>query len=71
MATRTENTITINQPVGKVHQVLTTEAYWAYIAENLSPEAGEVNEFTAADGGATATLLRSSHSRSSQRQFAQ
>lgn len=57
MATRTENTITINQPVGKVHQALTTEAYWAYIAENLSPEAGEVNEFTAADGGATATLF--------------
>ena len=57
MATRTENTITINQSVSKVHEALTTEAYWAYITEHLSPEPGEVNEFTAADGGATATLF--------------
>ncbi|MFP7364767.1 DUF2505 domain-containing protein [Corynebacterium callunae] len=57
MATRSENTITINQPIEKVHQALTTQAYWAYIAENLSPEPGEVNEFAEADGGANVTLF--------------
>ncbi len=57
MATRTENTVTINQPVEKVHQALTNRDYWAYIAENLSPEPGEVNEFNQADGGASATLF--------------
>lgn len=45
MSTRSENTVTINQPAEKVHEALTTESYWAYIAENLSPEPGEVNEF--------------------------
>lgn len=57
MATRTENTVTINHSAAKVHEALTTEAYWAYIAETLSPEPGEVNEFAQADGGATATLF--------------
>ncbi|NLZ57798.1 MAG: DUF2505 domain-containing protein, partial [Corynebacterium sp.] len=57
MATRTENTVTINQPAEKVHKAFTTQEYWAYIAEHLSPEPGEVNEFNQADGGAAVTLF--------------
>ncbi len=57
MATRTENTVTINQPAEKVHKAFTTQEYWAYIAANLSPEAGEVNEFNQTDGGAAVTLF--------------
>ncbi|GAB2502152.1 hypothetical protein CATRI_01485 [Corynebacterium atrinae] len=57
MASRSENTVTINQPAEKVHAALTNADYWAYIAENLSPEPGEVNEFTATEGGAVATLF--------------
>ena len=45
MSTRSENTVTINQSAEKVHQALTNEKYWAYIAENLSPEPGELNQF--------------------------
>ena len=57
MATRTENTVTINQPLEKVHQAFTNQEYWAYIAQNLSPEPGEVNSFTATDGGAEVVLF--------------
>ncbi|GAB3592107.1 hypothetical protein CFAEC_01640 [Corynebacterium faecale] len=57
MATRTENTVTINQSAEKVHQALTNQEYWAYIAENLSPEPGEVNSFTETDGGAEVVLF--------------
>ena len=46
MSTRSENTVTINHSAEKVHQALTNEKYWAYIAENLSPEPGELNEFS-------------------------
>lgn len=46
MATRSENTVTINQPLEKVQQAFGSEAYWQFIVENLSPEPGEVNEFT-------------------------
>ncbi len=46
MATHSENTVTINQPVAKVHEAYSSRAYWEFIAANLSPEAGEVNEFT-------------------------
>ncbi|WIM67991.1 DUF2505 domain-containing protein [Corynebacterium breve] len=53
MATRSENTVTINQPAEKVHAALTNADYWAYIVANLSPEPGEVNEFT----GNVATLF--------------
>lgn len=53
MSTRSENTVTINHPAKKVHEALTTKAYWEHIVANLSPEAGEVNEFT----GNTATLF--------------
>lgn len=56
MATRSENIVTINQPVEKVHAALTNRDYWAFIAENLSPEPGEVAEFEQTEGGAVATL---------------
>lgn len=46
MATRSENTATINHPADKVHQALTSREYWEYIAANLSPEPGEVAEFS-------------------------
>lgn len=46
MSTRSENTVTINQPAEKVHQALTTKEYWDYIVENLSPQAGEVHDFS-------------------------
>lgn len=46
MSTRSENTVTINQPVEKVHQAYSTQAYWEFIVANLSPEPGEVHEFT-------------------------
>ncbi|MBZ8177614.1 DUF2505 family protein [Corynebacterium poyangense] len=57
MTTRSENTVTINQPVEKVHQALTNADYWAYNAAHLSPEPGEVHEFTEENGGAVATLF--------------
>lgn len=46
MSTRSENTVTINQPIEKVHQALSTQAYWEHIVAHLSPEPGSVNEFT-------------------------
>ncbi len=45
MSTRSENTITINQPIEKVHAALGTQGYWEHIVANLSPEPGEVHEF--------------------------
>lgn len=57
MSTRSENTVTINQPAEKVHAALTNADYWAYIAEHLSPEPGEVNAFESTEGGAVATLF--------------
>lgn len=45
MSTRSETTATINQPLDKVQQAFASEDYWRYIAENLSPEAGELAEF--------------------------
>lgn len=57
MASRSENTVTINQPAEKVHAAMTNADYWAYIAEHLSPEPGEVNEFEKTEGGAKATLF--------------
>lgn len=57
MTSRSENTVTINQPVEKVHAALTNADYWAFIAEKLSPEPGSVHEFTEANGGAVATLF--------------
>ena len=52
MSTRSENTVTINQPIAKVHEALTTDGYWEHIAAKLSPEPGTVHEFT----GNTAVL---------------
>lgn len=57
MATRSENTVTINQPVDKVHQALNSPDYWTFIAETLSPEPGELNSFETTDSGAEATLF--------------
>ncbi|APT91789.1 hypothetical protein CPHO_01380 [Corynebacterium phocae] len=45
MSTRSENTVTINQPAAKVHEAFNSQAYWEHIVANLSPEPGEVNEF--------------------------
>ncbi|WP_018297879.1 DUF2505 domain-containing protein [Corynebacterium lubricantis] len=53
MASRSENTVTINQPAEKVHTALTNQDYWEYIVANLSPEPGEVNDFS----GNVATLF--------------
>ena len=53
MSTRSENTVTINHPIEKVHQAYSTKEFWEYIVANLSPEPGEVNEFT----GEEATLF--------------
>lgn len=57
MATRSENTVTINQPVEKVHAALTNADFWAYDVAHLSPEPGEVHEFTENNGGGEATLF--------------
>lgn len=57
MATRSENTVTINQPVDKVHQALNSQDYWTFIAETLSPEPGELNNFETTDTGVEATLF--------------
>ena len=46
MSTRSEYTVTIDQPLDKVTQALRTEGYWQFIAANLSPEPGELHEFT-------------------------
>ena len=46
MSTRSENTVTINQPIEKVHKALLTKEYWEFIVANLSPEAGQVHDFS-------------------------
>lgn len=51
MSTRSENTVTIDQPIEKVLEAYNNRDYWTYIAETLSPEPGEVHEF--ADGQVT------------------
>ncbi len=51
MTKRSETTVTINQPAEKVHAALLSADYWSFIAQNLSPEAGELHEF--ADNTAT------------------
>ncbi|AIG63580.1 hypothetical protein CATYP_01555 [Corynebacterium atypicum] len=57
MTTRSETTVTINQPAQKVHQALTSEEFWAFDVANLSPEPGQVHEFVDTEGGAEATLF--------------
>lgn len=46
MSTRSENTVTINHPIEKVHKAYSTKEFWEFITAKLSPEPGEVNEFT-------------------------
>ncbi len=53
MTARSETTVTINQPAEKVAEAYATQAYWEFIAEKLSPEPGQLHEFT----GETATLF--------------
>lgn len=45
MATHSEYTVTVNQPIEKVHAALTNEEYWKYNVAHLSPEPGEVHSF--------------------------
>ncbi|MDO4687107.1 MAG: DUF2505 domain-containing protein [Corynebacterium sp.] len=56
MATRIENTVTINHAPEKVVAALTNADYWAYNVANLSTEPGEVHSFTTTDGGAEVVL---------------
>lgn len=56
MTSRAEHTVSINQPLEKVHQALTSQAYWEYNVANLSTEAGQVHSFEEKDGGAEAVL---------------
>ncbi|AQQ14218.1 hypothetical protein CGLAU_01125 [Corynebacterium glaucum] len=53
MTVRSETTVTINHPAEKVAEAYASEAYWTHIAETLSPEPGQLHEFT----GDTATLF--------------
>lgn len=45
MASHTEITATVNYAPEKVHAALSDNAYWTYLAENLSSPAGEVISF--------------------------
>ncbi|WKD56763.1 hypothetical protein CAPI_00925 [Corynebacterium capitovis DSM 44611] len=53
MTAHSETTVTINHSAQKVHQALSTKEYWEFIAEKLSPEPGQLHDFT----GDTATLF--------------
>ncbi|KAB1504440.1 DUF2505 domain-containing protein [Corynebacterium sp. 320] len=46
MTTHSENTATINFPIEKVHEALTSNAYWTYEVENIGDEPGQVHTFT-------------------------
>lgn len=52
MTAHSEISVTVNHPAQKVHQAFTTKEYWEFIAERLSPEPGQLADFT----GETATL---------------
>lgn len=56
MATRSENTVTINFPPAKVVEALSNADYWAYNVANLSTEAGEVHSFNTGDEGTEVVL---------------
>ena len=45
MTTHSENTATINFPIEKVHQALSTRAYWDHEVATIGDEPGKVNEF--------------------------
>ena len=57
MATRTTTTVTINFPPADVYAAFANKAYWDHNTATLSPEPGEVHEFTADDNGAKAVLF--------------
>ncbi|MDO4911554.1 MAG: DUF2505 domain-containing protein [Corynebacterium sp.] len=57
MTTRSENTVTINAPVEKVHAALTNADYWAHDVAHLSTEPGQVHSFEGDANGAVATLF--------------
>ena len=46
MASHTEITANVNYAPEKVHAALSDNAYWTYLAENLSTPAGEVVSFS-------------------------
>ena len=46
MTTHSKNTATINFPIEKVYEALSSANYWAYEVENIGDEPGEVNSFT-------------------------
>lgn len=46
MSTRSENTVTINHPLEKVQKAYTSQGYWEHIVAKLSPEPGQVHEFS-------------------------
>lgn len=45
MTTHSENTATINAPIEKVYEALSSKEYWDYEAEKIGDEPGEVNSF--------------------------
>ncbi len=53
MTARSEITVTVNQPIEKVAEAYSKSEYWEHVAKNLSPEPGELNEFS----GNEATLF--------------
>lgn len=46
MTTHSENTATINFPIEKVYEALSSNTYWTYEVENIGDEPGEVHSFT-------------------------
>ena len=46
MTAHSDVSVTINHSAAKVHQAYSTKEYWEFIAANLSPEPGSLNEFT-------------------------
>lgn len=45
MATHSEYSVTVPQPIAKVHQALSSEEFWKYNVAHLSPEPGQVHSF--------------------------
>lgn len=45
MTTHSENTATINFPIEKVHEALSSKEYWTYEAAEINDEPGEVHSF--------------------------
>ena len=47
MTTHSENTATINFPIEKVYEALSSNEYWNYEVQNINDEPGEVDSFSA------------------------